>query len=392
MESHLRDGAFLEHTPPERSRLCPGRAVNVYVSSELIILTCTPSNDLHPISSHLLYKVGEVISVNSRYYSLQSHPTYIITNTGTDINDYYWVYSRSMFGRIVMSKQTETVRIKVVVVVRAQGENDLGRPEKPLLSPELEEKVYVSGERVTFTCTSSECRDIIRFLLYEGVQFVTQKLTDTSGQDSAMFTITEPLVGSKSYTCTYTCNVNGTIVESNKSTPVQINIVARPQKPQISCDQKEKVYASDESVIFTCWTTDRTYSADTFYLYNDRQPVSQRQSQQNSATFTITNRRVAPRDYYCDYTCRVYGRRISSGYSSRIKITFVDLPRPNISQVPSHVSEGEDVTFNCTSTKNTSVNTFNLYKNSVQLNDSVPQSADAQNKSETVEITHVSID
>ncbi|XP_072102626.1 uncharacterized protein [Mobula birostris] len=112
-------------------------------------------------------------------------------------------------------------------------------------------------------------------------------------------------------------------------------------------------------------------------------------SWQNSTTFTIRNTTTGIKYYHCIYSSKMLGRIVVSEESERVQIAVVDLPSPRISLASSHVSQGEDVTFNCTFTKNTSVGTFYLYKNGVRLNDSVPQSADAQNKSTTFTIRNV---
>ncbi|XP_059805649.1 carcinoembryonic antigen-related cell adhesion molecule 5-like [Hypanus sabinus] len=358
---------------PPKPQISSDRPDKVYVSDESIILTCRATGRVHSRGTFQLYNGGQL---ENEEFSQRNSATFTIANGGDVPRDYYCVYTCKVSGRSISSRQSNSLTITVVV-----------RPPKPQISSDRPDKVYVSDESVILTCRATgRVHSRGTFQLYNGGQLENEEF---SQRNSATFTIANGGDVPRDYYCVYTCKVSGRSISSRQSNSLTITVVVRPPKPQISSDRPDKVYVSDESVILTCRATGRVHSRGTFQLYNGGQLENEEFSQRNSATFTIANGGDVPRDYYCVYTCKVSGRSISSRQSNSLTITVVDLPRPIISLVPSHVSEGEDVTFNCTSTKRTSVDTFNLYKNGVQLNDSVPQSADAQNKSATFTIQNV---
>ncbi|XP_072884233.1 uncharacterized protein [Hemitrygon akajei] len=251
------------------------------------------------------------------------------------------------------------------VVVKAQGENDLARPQKPRISNNRPDMVYLSDESVVLTCqTTDQEYSGDTFRLYNDGYLLNEEL---SYRNSATFTISNGGVAPRDYYCDYTRKLSGRSISSPESDRIKITVVARPQKPQISSNRADKVYLSDESVVLTCQTTDQEYSSDTFRLYNDGHLVNVELSYQNSATFTITNGGIAPRDYYCDYTRTVSGRSISSLESDRIKITVVDRPqKPQISSNRPdkvYVSD-ESVILTCRKTDQEYYgDTFRLYNN-----------------------------
>ncbi|XP_072884865.1 immunoglobulin superfamily member 1-like isoform X3 [Hemitrygon akajei] len=113
---------------------------------------------------------------------------------------------------------------------------------------------------------------------------------------------------------------------------MKITVVARPPRPQISSDQPDKVYVSDESVKLTCWITGSVLSNGTFHLYKNGKPVEEKQSQRISVTFSIANGVDASGKYSCLYTGIVSGRTISSEESDSIEVTVVaQPPKPQIS-------------------------------------------------------------
>ncbi|XP_072884862.1 immunoglobulin superfamily member 1-like [Hemitrygon akajei] len=358
---------------PPKPQISSDRSDKVYASDESIIFTCWTTEWVHSGGTFQLYNGGQLVNEE---LSRRDRATFTIANKADAPRDYYCVYTLTVSGRSISSRQSNPLTITVVV-----------RPPEPQISSDRSDKVYASDESITFTCRTTEWVYSHRnFQLYNGGQLVNEEL---SQRDSATFTIANKGDAPRDYYCVYTRTVSGRSISSRQSNSLTITVVVRPPKPQISSDRSDKVYASDESIIFTCWTTEWVHSGGTFQLYNGGQLVNEELSRRDRATFTIANKGDAPRDYYCIYTRTVSGRSISSRQSNSLTITVVDLPKPIISLVPSHVSEGEDITFNCTSTKSTSVDTFNLYKNRVQLNDSVPRSADAQKKSATFTIQNV---
>ncbi|XP_072883992.1 cell adhesion molecule CEACAM5-like [Hemitrygon akajei] len=358
---------------PPKPQISSDRSDKVYASDESIIFTCRTTEWVYSHRTFQLYNGGQLVNEE---LSQRDSATFTIANKGDAPRDYYCVYTQTVSGRSISSRQSNSLTITVVV-----------RPPEPQISSDRSDKVYASDESITFTCRTTEWVYSHRnFQLYNGGQLVNEEL---SQRDRATFTIANKGDAPRDYYCVYTRTVSGRSISSRQSNSLTITVVVRPPEPQISSDRSDKVYASDESITFTCRTTEWVYSHRTFQLYNGGQLVNKELSQRDRATFTIANKGDAPRDYYCIYTRTVSGRSISSRQSNSLTITVVDLPKPIISLVPSHVSEGEDITFNCTSTKSTSVDTFNLYKNRVQLNDSVPRSADAQKKSATFTIQNV---
>ncbi|XP_072884230.1 uncharacterized protein [Hemitrygon akajei] len=344
---------------PQKPRISSDRPDKVYVSDESVILTCQTTDQEYSRRTFHLYNGRQLVNEKVSY---QNSTTFTIANGGVAVRDYYCDYTRILSGRRISSGYSN--RIKITVVARSQ---------KPRISSDRPDKVYLSDEAVTLTCQTTDQEYSSRtFRLYNGRQLVKDEF---SQHNSATFTIANGGVALRDYYCDYTRTVSGRSISSPESDRINITVVARPQKPRISSDRPDKVYVSDESVILTCQTTDQEYSSRTFRLYNGRQLVKVEFSQHNSATFTIANGGVAVRDYYCAYTRRVSGRRISSGYSDRIKITVVARPqKPRISSDRPdkvYVSD-ESVILTCQTTDQVySSRTFHLYNGRQLVNEEV---------------------
>ncbi|XP_062891450.1 uncharacterized protein LOC134339077 isoform X2 [Mobula hypostoma] len=368
--------------PPEKPRLSPNRDDKIYVSDERIIFTCTPPNGLDPISDSLFYELKQQTPVKSQSYSWQSSEAFNVKDTITGINDFYCVYSRLMHGRNVMSERSETVRITVVAP-----------PEKPRLSPNRDDKIYVSDERIIFTCTPPNGLDPISdSQFYKLEQQAPVKSLYNRWQRSKAFNVKDTSTGINDFYCVYSRLMHGRNVMSERSETVRITVVAPPEKPRLSPNRDDKIYVSDERIIFTCTPPNGLVpiSDSQFYKLEQQAPVKSLYNRwQRSKAFNVKDTSTGINDFYCVYSRLMHGRNVMSERSETVRITVVDLPRPSISLDPSYVSPGDDVTFNCTSTKSISVETFYLYKNGVRLNDSVPQSVDAQDKSTTFTIQNV---
>ncbi|XP_072102253.1 immunoglobulin superfamily member 1-like isoform X2 [Mobula birostris] len=358
---------------PERPRIKSDRWDKVYLSDELVELACCITGSACSDGTFHLYQNGQPVQQEP---TQRKRATFTMANGGDASGTYSCSYMCTVSGRRIFSEESDNIEITVVA-----------RPARPEIKSDRSDKVYLSDESVKLTCwiTGSTCSDGT-FHLVKNRHPVQQAPTQ---RKSATFTITNGGDASGTYSCLYVCTVSGRRIFSGESERIEITVVAQPATPRIKSNRADNAYRSDESVRLTCWITSRAHSVGTFHLYKNRQTLQDVQTQRNTATFTITNGGDASGTYSCLYTCTVSGRRISSDESDRIQITVVDFPRTNISLASSHVSEGEDVTFNCTATKMISVGTFYLYKNGVRLNDSVPQSADAQKKSTTFTIQNV---
>ncbi|XP_062891453.1 alpha-1B-glycoprotein-like isoform X2 [Mobula hypostoma] len=354
---------------PARPRIKSDRTDKVYLSDEPVKLTCATTAPACSAGTFHLYSNQREIK---QAPTERKSTTFTIANGGDASGIYSCLYTCTVSGRGITSEESDKIEITVVA-----------RPARPEIKSDRSDKVYLSGESVKLTCwiTGSTCSDGT-FYLYQNLQPVKQA---PSQRKSTMFTIA---MGG-TYSCSYACTVSGRRKLSGESERIEITVVAQPARPRIKSDRVNKVYQSDESVRLTCWITSRAHSVGTFHLYRNRQALQHVPAQRNTATFTIENGGDALSIYSCFYTYILSGRSISSDESDRIQIKVVDLPRPSISVASSHVSQGENVTFKCTFMKNISTGTFYLYKNGVRLNDSVPQSADAQNKSTTFTIRNV---
>ncbi|XP_072102251.1 immunoglobulin superfamily member 1-like [Mobula birostris] len=358
---------------PERPRINSDRWDKVYLSDELVELACWITGSACSDGTFHLYQNGQPVQQEP---AQRKKATFTIANGGDVSGTYSCSYMCTVSGRRIFSEESDNIEITVVA-----------RPARPEIKSDRSDKVYLSDESVKLTCwiTGSTCSDGT-FHLVKNRHPVQQAPTQ---RKSATFTITNGGDASGTYSCLYMCTVSGRRIFSGESERIEITVVAQPATPRIKSNRADNVYRSDESVSLTCSITSRAHSVGTFHLYKNRQTLQDVQTQRNTATFTITNGGDASGTYSCLYTCTVSGRRISSDESDRIQITVVDLHRPSISVASSHVFQGENVTFNCTFMKYISIGTFYLYKNGVRLNDSVPQSADAQNKSTTFTIRNV---
>ncbi|XP_062891458.1 uncharacterized protein LOC134339080 isoform X2 [Mobula hypostoma] len=358
---------------PARPRIKSDRTDKVYLSDEPVKLTCATTAPACSAGTFHLYSNQREIK---QAPTERKSTTFTIANGGDASGIYSCLYTCTMSGRGITSEESDKIEITVVA-----------RPARPEIKSDRSDNVYLSDESVKLSCwiTGSPCSDGT-FNLYQNLKPVHQA---PSQRKSTTFTIAKGVDASGTYGCSYACTVSGRRKLSGESERIEITVVAQPARPRIKSDRVNKVYQSDESVRLTCWITSRAHSVGTFHLYRNRQALQHVPAQRNTATFTIENGGDALSIYSCFYTYILSGRSISSDESDRIQIKVVDLPRPNISLASSHVSQGEDVTFNCTATKSTSVGAFYLYKNGVRLNDSVPQSADAQNKSTTFTIQNV---
>ncbi|XP_072883993.1 immunoglobulin superfamily member 1-like [Hemitrygon akajei] len=336
---------------PQKPRISNNRPDMVYLSDESVVLTCQTTDQEYSGDTFRLYNGGYLVNEELSY---RNSATFTISNGGVAPSDYYCDYTRKLSGRSISSPESDRIKITVVA-----------RPQKPRISNNRPDMVYLSDESVVLTCqTTDQEYSGDTFRLYNDGYLVNEEL---SYRNSATFTISNGGVAPRDYYCDYTRKLSGRSISSPESDRIKITVVARPQKPQISSNRADKVYLSDESVVLTCQTTDQEYSSDTFRLYNDGHLVNEELSYRNSATFTITNGGIAPRDYYCDYTCTVSDRSISSPESDRIKLTVMDRPqKPQISSNRPdkvYVSD-ESVILTCRKTDQEYYgDTFRLYNN-----------------------------
>ncbi|XP_059805652.1 carcinoembryonic antigen-related cell adhesion molecule 5-like [Hypanus sabinus] len=218
----------------------------------------------------------------------------------------------------------------LIAVAKEQSENVQDQPPKPQILSNRRNKEYLSCESIILTCSiTGPVHSNGTFHLYKNRQQVKE---EQSQQGRATFTLWDGGDTSSDYNCVYTCTESGRRISSTESDTIKITVVDRPPKPQILIYPRNKVYLTGELVILTCWITYPVHSDGIFYLYKNRQPVKEEQSQQGKARFTLSNGVAAFSEYNCVYTCTASGRRITSTESDTMKITVVaQPPKPQIS-------------------------------------------------------------
>ncbi|XP_072884238.1 uncharacterized protein [Hemitrygon akajei] len=210
----------------------------------------------------------------------------------------------------------------LIAVVKDQSENVQAQEEKPVLTADRGDGVYMLGEGISFTCKTTKCRYSKKtVVLYKNGKEVLIEPTYYSERDIATFTIKATSTGSEYYSCAYSCRK----VESDKSSTVLIKVVAPPEKPSLVPDRTYKFYLSDERITFTCTAKDlHPFSNYLLYKVGLQTPVKRRNySWQRSATFNVTNTRAGIYDYYCVYTFSMLERNVTSEKSETVKITVV---------------------------------------------------------------------
>ncbi|XP_072350744.1 immunoglobulin superfamily member 1-like, partial [Scyliorhinus torazame] len=146
------------------------------------------------------------------------------------------------------------------------------------------------------------------------------------------------------------------------SETVDVTISDPLKKPRAVLDQSTGVYVRGETLTITCTVTGDNREKY-FNFYKDKQRLSSRQIVRNDnfGTFRATGRRSEGR-YACQYEISVSGRQLISRMSETVEVTISDLHKPHLSVDLDGVSEGGDITFNCTSPLERPGIAFYLYR------------------------------
>ncbi|XP_072884021.1 uncharacterized protein [Hemitrygon akajei] len=236
------------------------------------------------------------------------------------------------------------------------------------ISADREDKVYLKGESVKFTCDSYSKRAVESFELYKGGQLAsTSRKTASSRIQTANFSISALKTGINSYQCR---------AGSVSSRKLKITVLAGLDKLRLSADRVDRVYLREDLIVLTCEANNRR-SIKSFQLYDGERHLAvtpeEIASPSNAVTFTLMDTECGPHSYVCLYTGNT-----CSEQSDIVNITVVDLPIPLLSVVSSDVVQGGKVIFICRSPQDFPRTTFYLYEHS-ELNNSVCSSSNPQN-------------
>ncbi|XP_048472124.1 immunoglobulin superfamily member 1-like [Rhincodon typus] len=224
--------------------------------------------------------------------------------------------------------------------------------------------VYVKGEVATLTCTSLGQYNGSPFSFYKNGKLLTRTRETRKLNWLRIEQISDRDRGS--YTCQDTGFVEGRVVQSQPSNPVDITVIDLLTTPMISLDQSTSVYLEGGTVILTC-IVKGDYLGETFIFYRNSRMLysSQISIKHNIGTFTATTANEGDQ-YQCQYGTSINGRWLWSQLSEAVSITVTVYPvQPSISVTrwDEVFVRGEVIMLTCEAGSPYLGSTFYLYRN-----------------------------
>ncbi|XP_055486351.1 immunoglobulin superfamily member 1-like isoform X2 [Leucoraja erinacea] len=244
-------------------------------------------------------------------------------------------------------------------------------PPPPTISKTPDYPVYVPGESVTITCTSSRRDTAGRFQLRKD----SNLLTNSTGSDTTFnHRITDLRADvANTYTCVMLVQVSARWLPSAPSRAIHIRVIELPRPPTISKIPDYPVYVPGESVTLTC-ASPRRETAGRFQLRKDSDLLTSSTGSDTTYTHRVPELRA---DMDSTYTCvmlvHVSARWLPSPPSPAVHIRVTERPRPpTISKTPDYpvYVPGESIILTCASPRRDTAGRFQLRKYSNLLTNS----------------------
>ncbi|XP_029435953.1 Fc receptor-like protein 5 [Rhinatrema bivittatum] len=216
-------------------------------------------------------------------------------------------------------------------------------PQAPTISLAPHYDEYIPGETVTVRCEAPRTSNVPGYRFYKGGSEVTGLGDAASYQYTISIADKEIEV---SFSCDYLIWESRQGIESPRSDPVSLSMADPPQPPSISLHPQYNVYIPAEKVTMWC-EAPTTFRVSRVIFYKDGEKVSESQDIYICG-YTID---AIHKENAGSYSCQYRIREISSPQSTSVSLRVTDpLSSPKLSLHPpdGSVSEGGDVTMNCT--------------------------------------------
>ncbi|XP_043539894.1 uncharacterized protein LOC122544686 [Chiloscyllium plagiosum] len=244
----------------------------------------------------------------------------------------------------------------------------IDKPQKPSLSLNHSENIFIRGELVNMTCSVDFQSSSYSFYLYTGEQKTHSHFADQNHS----FTIFEIQAAvPEYYMCECGMTVSGHRRYSELSDKLYLNVVERPKRPRIKLNASVRIFLKGEPLSITC-QVDVLYSVRQFFLYRSTNGHSLEEISEDSGSTSVNFQIVAndPGEYWCAYQARIAGRLIDSETSVSVLVPVFDRPaEPEISLNLNFttVIKGELLLLTCKAPTQDSDKMFYLYNNNNSL-------------------------
>ncbi|XP_029436502.1 Fc receptor-like protein 5 isoform X2 [Rhinatrema bivittatum] len=327
---------------PEAPTISLAPQYDVYIPGETVTLRCEAPRT-SSVTGYQFYKGGsEVPGLGD---AASNHHTMSIPDKEKRVSFScaYWIQKS---GRGIRSPRSDPVSLIVT-----------DRPEAPTisLSPQYDE--YIPGETVTVSCEAPRTSNVTGYQFYKGGSEVTG-LGDAA---SYQHTISIADKGKRvSFSCAYWIRGSGRGIGSPRSGPVSLSVADPSRPPTISLRPQYDEYIPGEKVTVWC-NPPRTSRISRVIFYKDGVEVT---GTQGTYSYWYTIDAIHKRDAG-SYSCQYWIREISSPLSTSVSLRVTDpLSSPTLSLHPpdGRVSEGGDLTMNCTVPMRNEKVTVHFYK------------------------------
>ncbi|XP_075768411.1 Fc receptor-like protein 5 [Pelodiscus sinensis] len=297
----------------------------VYLVGEAVTLTCSAAG-VSNLSGIQFYRGGEknqpqeIPSIrNGSTASIQ-----LLSVAMSDVGVYsceYWRWKDEKKGRDFVSERSQNIPIAVTAPLPT-----------PQLSVSPQQRVYITGESITLTCSAAGApnNSMIRFYK-DGQTLIPEELCLRPHQATASVWLSAP-----PQTSTYTCGCwrveSGREIESERSRPISIAVTGSSSKLAPSGDPPSGPVSKGPPLLLTC-----TAPGDTgerrFHFYKDGLEIVPRGAgseidagEPSSGSVNVPVTRVLKAgpsnmgDFTCGYEKNVSGRWVPSPRSQSVNI------------------------------------------------------------------------
>ncbi|XP_055521424.1 immunoglobulin superfamily member 1-like [Leucoraja erinacea] len=191
-------------------------------------------------------------------------------------------------------------------------------PQPPTIAKTPDYPVYVPGESVTITCTSSQRDTAGRFQLRKDSNLLT---SSTGSHTTFTHRITDLRADvDNNYTCVMLVHAYARWLSSPPSPGIHIRVTDPPSRPIISKSPDHLVYFPGERITMTC-RVGRLGEAGLFLLMKDSMPLTNSTEVQSHFTYHMVEiNRSTVGNYACFFLTQINGRWIKSPVGEPLRI------------------------------------------------------------------------
>ncbi|XP_075768160.1 alpha-1B-glycoprotein-like [Pelodiscus sinensis] len=302
--------------PPPAPELTVSPQYSIFLPGESLTLTCSAPSTATGI---FFFRDGQRIDCRELQRSQDNVTSLQLSSVShAQAGAYSCGYWKTESGRNISSERSQNIHIAVT-----------GPLPAPQLTVSPQEPVYLTGETVTLTCSTTSTPAVSRIqFVRDNQQIHSQKYSSPQSSDTHSIRLSgEPGSQAGLYSCAFWKIESGREIPSKRSQRLRIIVTGPLPAPQLTVSPSQPVYVAGEAVNLTCSAVGApTVSGIRFY--RDSQEIlykvlpSSRTSHTESLPLSNVSA-VNAGEYSCESWETVSGREIKSTRSrtSSINVT-----------------------------------------------------------------------